>query len=167
MWWTDRVRSRTPRPRWVADAVAGHVLAAAEVDDGAWLALTRDAVVLVAEAGAVWSRPWHEVERGDWDGETHTLTIHWVGERTPSALRTERDDPRELPLLFRERVDASVVHVESEAARGGGTLRAAVRRTAAGELLVQVIGVGRVRPSPALEAQMDALEARVRDAVGM
>lgn len=90
-----------------------------------------------------------------------------MGQRAPSMLVTDESFPRDLPLTFRERIDASIVHIETEPARGGGTLRAAVRRTADGGLLVQVIGVGRVRPSPALDAQMDTLEAKVRDAVGM
>jgi len=161
------VRSRTARPRWVADIVTDRILTAAEVDDGAWIVLTRAEVALASEDGVHWRHPWHEVERGDWDGATHTLTITWVGERSPSSVATQAEYPRDLPLTFRERVDASVVHVEIEPARGGGTLRAAVRRTADDTLLIQVIGVGRVRPGPALDAQMDALEARVRDAVGM
>lgn len=161
------MRSRSPRPRWVSDAVPDRVMSAAEVDGGAWLILTRTEVVLASEDGVSWRHPWHEVERGDWDGETHALTVHWVGERAPSIIVTSAEHPRDLPLTFRERVDASVVHVETEPARGGGTLRAAVRRTPQGDLLIQVIGAGRVRPGPALNAQMDALEAKVRDAVGM
>jgi hypothetical protein len=42
-----------------------------------------------------------------------------------------------------------------------------VRRTPEGELLTQVLAVGRVQPGPALDAQIDALEAKVRDAVGL
>lgn len=161
------MRSRSARPGWVSDAVTDRIMSAAEVDGGAWLILTRTEVVLATADGVVWRHPWHEVERGDWDGETHTLTVHWVGDRTPSVVVTSAEHPRDLPLTFRERVDASIVHVETEPARGGGTLRAAVRRDAGGGLLVQVIGVGRVRHGPDLDAQMDRLEAKVRDAVGM
>ena len=161
------MRARSARPRWVTDAVDERILSAAAVDGGAWLVLTRSEVLLASPEGVPWRHPWHEVERGDWDGEKHTLTIHWMGQRAPSTLVTDESFPRDLPLTFRERVDASIVHIETEPARGGGTLRAAVRRTADGGLLVQVIGVGRVRPSPALDAQMDTLEAKVRDAVGM
>lgn len=160
--------SRAPRvPPHVRAVVDDPVIVAAEVDGARWLVLTRAEVVLVGDDGAIWRHPWHEVERGEWDGESHTLTVHWVGDRSPAALTTVAEHPRTLPLAFRERVDASVVHVESERARGGGTLRAAVRRTADGELFTQVIAVGRIRPGPDLDAQVDALEARVRDAVGM
>lgn len=154
-------------PSQVSETVDGPILDAAEVAGDRWLVLTRREVVLVGGDGAIWRHPWHEVERGEWDGEAHTLTVHWVGDRSPAVLTTVAEQPRDLPLTFRERVDASVVHVETERARGGGTLRAAVRRTPDGGLLTQVIAVGRIRPGPDLDAQVDALETRVRDAVGM
>lgn len=157
--------SRTP-PQ-VTKAVDGPILEVSEVDGDRWLVLTPTEVALVGTDGLLWRRPWHEVERGEWDGERHALTVHWVGERSPLVLTTVAENPRTLPLAFRERVDASVVFVETERARGGGTLRAAVRRTPDGGLLTQVIAVGRVRPGPDLDAQVDALERRVRDAVGM
>ena len=160
--------SRAPRPpSSVVAAVGEPALVTTDFDGDRWVVLTRTEVVLVTEDGVAWRHPWHEVERGDWDGGTHTLTVHWVGERAPSALVTREQHPRDMPLVFRERVDASVVHVETEPARGGGTLRAAVRRTAEGDLITQVIGVGRVRPGADLDAQIDALEARVREAVGL
>lgn len=143
------------------------MLAAEELDDDSWLAVTTTELAVVTADGVTWARPWHEVERGEWDGDSHTLTVHWVGEREPIALVTRRDGPRELPLAFRERVDASVVHVETAPARGGGTLRAIVRRRSDGGLLTQVLAVGRVRPGPELDAQVDAIEAKARDAVGM
>ena len=154
-------------PRFVAGAVPGRALVQEQVDGGGWLVLTRSEVALVTEDGLAWRRPWHEVERGEWDGEAHTLTVHWVGVAEPLRLVTVDESPRDLPLTFRERVDASVVHTESERVPGGGELRAVVRRTSDGALLTQVLAVGRVRPSPALERQIDALEARVRDAVGL
>ena len=161
------MEKRSKPPAWVGRSVPGKVMVAEALDDGRWLVLTRDEVALVAESGLQWRRPWFEVERGEWDGESHTLTVHWVGDATPVPLTTQSESSKTLPLAFREQVDASVVHVETERARGGGSLRGAVRRRPDGSLLVQVLGVGRLRPGPELEAQVDALEARLRDAVGL
>jgi hypothetical protein len=154
-------------PSFVTSAVAERPLAWAEVDGDRWLVLTRSEVALVTQEVLTWRRPWHEVERGEWDAEAHTLTIHWVGVPEADDLVTVDEHPRDLPLTFRERVDASVVYSESERATGGGTLRAVVRRTPDDTLITQVLAVGRVRPGLELETQIDALEARVRDAVGM
>ncbi len=154
-------------PSFVTSAVTERPLAWAELDGDRWLVLTRSEVALVTEEVLTWRRPWHEVERGEWDGDAHTLAIHWVGVPAPEVLVTVEEGPRDLPLTFRERVDASVVYSESEPARGGGTLRAVVRRSPEDKLITQVLAVGRVRPGPELEAQIDALEARVRDAAGM
>ncbi|WP_420113326.1 hypothetical protein [Pseudactinotalea sp.] len=154
-------------PDVVAKAVTDRVLVSSELDGGRWLVLTRSELALVTSETLTWRRPWHEVERGGWDGEKHALTVHWVGIDEPDVLVTVDENPRDLPLAFRERVDASVVHSESEPAPGGGTVRAVVRRTPEGTLLTQVLAVGRVRRGPALESQIDALEAKVRDAVGL
>lgn len=154
-------------PDFVLKAVTERMLVSAEVDGDRWLVLTRSELALVTSSSLTWRRPWHEVERGEWDGERHALTVHWVGVAEPEVLVTVAENPRDLPLTFRERVDASVVHSESEPTPGGGTVRAVVRRTPDGSLLTQVLAVGRVRRGPALETQIDALEAKVRDAVGL
>lgn len=154
-------------PAFVTSAVSEKPLAWAAINGDRWLVLTRSELALVTQEGLTWRRPWYEVERGEWDGQAHALTVHWVGVPTPDVLVTVDERPRDLPLAFRERVEASVVHTETEPARGGGTLRAVVRRTPQGELITQVLAVGRVRQSPALDTQIDALEAKVRDAVGL
>lgn len=154
-------------PDFVTAAVTERPLAWAELEGSRWLVLTRTELALLSGTSLTWRRPWHEVERGDWNGDAHTLTVHWVGVVEPESLVTLEESLVELPLIFRERVDASVVHSETAPARGGGTLRAAVRRAPDGSLLTQVLAVGRVRPGPELDAQIDALEAKVRDAVGL
>ncbi|GAB2601408.1 hypothetical protein [Pseudactinotalea suaedae] len=159
-------RAQRP-PAFVRAAVAERPLAWAALDGDRWLVLARSELALLTGEALTWRRPWHEVERGEWDGERHALTVHWVGVPEPDVLVTVEERPRDLPLTFRERVEASVVHSESERAVGGGRLRAVVRRTPEGELLTQVLAVGRVQPGPALDAQIDALEAKVRDAVGL
>lgn len=160
--------SRSRRiPDKITAALPERVLTATRLESGGWLALTRSELARFDGDVLAWRRPWHEVERGEWDGETHTLTVRWVGLPDPDPFVTADESPRDLPLTFRERVDASVVYRKSESAAGGGTLHAVVRRAPDGSLLTQVLATGRVLPGPALDAQIDALDASVRDAVGM
>ncbi len=159
--------ARVRRPRWVTEGIDDKVLVADGVSDGRWLVLTRAGLTLTSEDGVVWHRGWTDVERGEWDAETHTLTVHWIGDRAPERLTTTQERPRDLPLTFRERVDASIVHVENEPARGGGTIRVIVRRSPDGDLFTQTLGVGPVRPGATLDDQIDAVETRARDAVGL
>jgi hypothetical protein len=160
--------ARRPRPPAAVLAhVEGRPLVVEELDDGAWVVLTREQVAVVDAEGPRWSRPWHEVDRGEWDGEGHTLTVSFVDGHRPAALRTADEHPRDMPLVFRERVDASIAYSETVDAVGGGRLRGVVRRTPDGGMLSQVLGVGPVRRSPALETQITELEARVRGEVGL
>lgn len=162
------MKKRAAHPQWVQQSVAGQILAAEAVSQSQWLVLTASEIALVSPEGRVWARGWHEVDRGEWEGDSHTFTITWVGEREPTTIVTEAEFPRDLPLAFRERVDASIVHTEHAPAPGGGMLRATVRRHSTdSRLLTQVSAVGQVHPGPDLDARIDALEAKVRDAVGM
>ena len=88
------VPGRQPRIlAWAASADGGLVIlspaAVSERSDGDW-----------RHTG------WHEIERGGWNAETGRL--HWqtyAGRRAALALA----DPGNLPAVFKERVDASIV----------------------------------------------------------
>ncbi|MBN9104839.1 MAG: hypothetical protein J0I14_07530 [Propionibacteriaceae bacterium] len=57
--------------------------------------------------GSGWSeQPWHEVERGGWDGASRTLAWTTTSGVQRSLVLTER---RGLPDLFNERVTATIV----------------------------------------------------------
>jgi hypothetical protein len=57
--------------------------------------------------GTGWAeQPWHEIERGGWDGESGTLSWTTIsGERLAIRL----PEPRGVPDLFNERVTATIV----------------------------------------------------------
>ncbi|MFV0253806.1 MAG: hypothetical protein ACK5H2_10800 [Beutenbergiaceae bacterium] len=154
-------------PDWVQAAASGRLLAAEPLSDDSWAVIGTSALALVDSAGVRWQRGWHEVDQGSWDGEAHTLTITWVGSDTTTRLQTATEHPSTFPVLFRERVEASVVYTESQQVPGGGLLKAAVRRTHDGRLLSQVFSVGAVHNGAELDRQVAALERRVRDAAGM
>lgn len=142
------------------------VLAVAQLTDG-WAAATAEQL-LVLRDGAVVTRPWHLVDGARLDAQTATLTVTWVdGHRTTDLPLADDRDVR-LARVLHGQVQASVVHRENVALPGGRTVRVALRRTPAGELLTQVIGTGDVDlTDPATAAAVDAAEARVREAAGL
>lgn len=76
-------------------------------------------------AGAEWTLvPWHTIERGEWNTDTQSLRCELTdGRRINIAL----DRAGELPLLFRDRVNASIVvdeFVEIPQTRNGGRVTA-------------------------------------------
>ncbi|MBK5248660.1 MAG: hypothetical protein JJE50_04370 [Actinomycetales bacterium] len=146
---------------------ADRPLVAEPLDDGAWAVLARGALSVVAEDGVRWRRPWHEVDRGEWDDEQHTMTLTWVDGSPATILILTNDAPREFPSTIRELVQSSLVHLETARLPGGVVLRAAIRRSEDGSLFSQVSSTGQVRRDPYLEQKIDALEARVRSAVGL
>ncbi|GIG36885.1 hypothetical protein [Cellulomonas pakistanensis] len=154
------------------DLPAGdRVLAAARSGDR-WLAATRLALYVVgsaadAGAGPVRRHLWSDVDRASFAPEPPAITVHWV---TGSVEELPLDPP--VPVAFaqtlRERIQSSVVHVESVTVPGAGPVRVALRRGEAGELFTQVIGTGRVDlADPAVAALLDEVEARVRAAAGL
>ncbi len=155
------------------DAVAGHLpsgdrpLASASLTNGAWLVVTRDALVVVGEDGLGQRTAWHEIETGTWDGDTRTFTITWADrERPDQPLVLESDDVAILTSALRERVQASVVHHETiEIA--GTRVRATVRRREDGSLYSQVTAFGPLPRDEGAERELDELERRVREAVGL
>jgi hypothetical protein len=168
------------RPR-LPEGVAAHlptrdrVLAAAPlVDTGpdasggrTWAVATVAGVAVVAPAGVRWRRDWVDVDHAAWSQETESLTVTWVDGSAARTLSLAPDAGRRFPEAFRDRVQASVVHVERRSLPGLGELRAIVRRTADGGLLSQlVLPATRALTSREQEAA-DDLESRARVAVGL
>ena len=115
----------------------------------------------------VLSRPWHLVDAGLWSGEDGSLRVTWVdGERPARFLLTE---PGALPETLRERVQASVVIVESIELANRRTARVVVRKDlATGELLSQaLLGPGVRSTDPGVSEQVREGLARVREQVGL
>lgn len=149
------------------DLVPGDkVLASAAVVGDRWLAATRRALYVVA-AGEVVRHPWTDVDRASFSPDPPAITVHWV---TGSVEELPLAPP--LPVAFaqafRERVQSSVVHVETVTVPGAGPVRVVLRSGEGGDLFTQVIGSGRVDLSdPEVVATLDEAEARVRGAAGL
>jgi len=140
-------------------------LASAELTDG-WAAATRAGLVY-RRGYTVVRRPWTDVDHAVLDGETSVLTVSWItGEITLLPLVPKKR--LAFPQVFRERVQASVVHTVYVSLPGGSGARVVLRRDSAGELLSQVIGDGRVSLSdPVVARLVGAAEAEVWRAAGV
>lgn len=100
----------------------GNVLAAAPAAWG-WCVLLPDC--LAQQTQGEWRfTPWHLIETGGWNDQNLELRWEEVGGRRGSALL---DDPRKVPEVFRERVQASIVvqkHIPIDGTREGGVVSA-------------------------------------------
>lgn len=156
------------RPGTAVPRVRGQrAIASAVLDGGAQAVATRSGLAVLADAHETWSREWHEVDRGTWDDAAEALTVTWVDASAPAVLQFAGAAPRRFLTVLRERVQASVVHVNQVDFRSGGTARAAIRRTGDGTLLSQVIVDGQAGLTDDEWRAVAALEARVRYAVGL
>lgn len=142
------------------------VLAAVALTDGRWAAVTRTALVVLDDEHVV-RTTWAQIERASLDGETGTLTVHWVTGATRDLLLGSGTAAATFARALRERVQRSVVHtVRAEVP--GGQVQVVVRRDEQDALFTQVLALGEpdVR-SPQVSAVIDAALARARDAVGL
>lgn len=136
-------------------------------DEPAWAAATASGVVVLDRAGVRWRRAWTDVEHGSWAEATETLTITWVDGSPARALELSPEAGRWFPEAFRDRVQASVVHVERRTLPGLGEVRAMIRRAPDGELLSQLLVPGRRALAPDEQVTADRLESEARRAVGL
>lgn len=131
-------------------------LGSAMLDDGAWAVATQQALIVVpspqpspALTGApaqhqpphtsVTSWPWCDIDRASWDPQTAALTVTWVDASEPLPLHLSHPERPSFARVFRERVQHSVVLSETVHLPDGLSARVAVRRTAAGDLITQVV----------------------------
>lgn len=152
--------------RSLALAPGDRVLASASVPGERWLAATRQALYLV-DAVEVTRHPWTDVDRASFTPDPAAITIHWVT-GTTQELPLTPPLPVTLAQTLRERVQSSVVHVETVTLPTAGKVRVVLRRGGDGELFTQVIGSGRVDTTdPDVAALLDEAEAQVRSAAGL
>ncbi|HLS72316.1 MAG TPA: hypothetical protein VK046_00995 [Actinomycetaceae bacterium] len=162
-----RRRAQLPEP------VAAHLpdgdqpLVSAPLANGPWVVVARNALLVVGEEGLAQRAAWHEIETGTWDGETRTFTIIWADrERGEESLVFDSDDVALFTSALRERVQASVVHHETIQI-GSTRVRATVRRREDESMYSLITAFGPLPDSPEVERELDALESRVREAVGL
>lgn len=142
-----------------------------ELQDGRWTAAAKSGLyVFGAEASSEDGAPspehfpWYDVARARWEAEGSLFALEWVDPaRTPLAGRTE-GDPSDFMRHASEYVNRSIVLHSQVEVSNGTTVTAWVRRGPEG-LFSVLTADGALDEAGQREA--DALEARVRDAVGL
>jgi len=81
--------------------------------------------LLFRQDGAWQEQPWHRIERGSWDAETHSL--NWLDVEGRS-WRLALSEPGQLPDFFNERVTASIACVRTADLGRGRTALITARR---------------------------------------
>lgn len=148
------------------------VLAVAQEDAGGhWLVLTTFRLLERSPAGdTVLERAWHEVDSGAWDPDLWVLSVSFVDGRGGRQwqLKTQTG-PGEVPQVFRERTQASVVLTRRVDLGPRRTARVTVRKELrTRELVEQVLwGRGTSRDDTELARRVHAARFEVRDQVGL
>ncbi len=126
------------------------------------------AVHLVGPEGAdALDRPWHVVDGASWDHEAMSLTLTWVDGTAPT--RWWLPTPARVPEVLRERVEATVVILETVELGPSRSARVAVRRDlGSGRLLGQVVLAPEARADdkPLADAALEVL-ARLEEQAGL
>lgn len=142
---------------WASDRRTGRVVVAG----------TRQ-VYAVGSGGEVHlAKAWHLVDSGTWDRDTATLSVTFV-DRHPGQ-RWTFDLDSEFPVVFRARVQASVVLAETVDLGDQRTARVVVRKDLGDQsLLTQaVLGPGVRSSDPGVRPLLDAAVLRLREQVGL
>lgn len=142
------------------------VLAWSPLVGGGTVAATVGGLHVVTPVRRVLARPWAQVRQASWEAVSGTLAVTWVSsvrEITPLELAV----PGRLPEVVHERVRSSLVLAQEVAAPGGRSVWVALRRTADGGLMTQVVPAPAVRlDDPEITAQVRRAEEALRDEVG-
>ena len=142
-----------------------------ELQDGRWLAAAKSGLYIFGAQASSGDEtptpeffPWYDVARARWEAEGELFALEWVDPaRTPLTGRTA-GDPSDFMRQTSEYVNHSIVmHVQTET-DAGTTITAWVRRGPDG-LFSILTADGPL--DAAAQCQADALEASVRDAVGL
>ena len=147
--------------------VAGRPIAAARLEGpkGSWLAVFAERLAVVMD-GQVEDRRWHEFEAAAWTDATRTLSASFVDDRVaPLRLVVAEGEDERIALVVRERIEHSLVFQEHADLPSGLSARGLVRRDADGSLFTQIVIDG--QPDARDEADLDRLDASIRDVVGM
>lgn len=148
------------------------ILAVAQEDAGGhWLVLTSYRLLeRTPDGDTALERPWHEVDAGAWNPDLWVLATSFVdglGGRQ-WQLKTQTG-PGQVPQVFRERTQASVVLTRSVDLGARRTARVSVRKVLdSRELVEQVLwGRGTRRDDEELTRRVRAARFEVRDQVGL
>ena len=147
-----------------------------KLEDGRWMAAAKSGLyVFGAEASSNESEkskgdatpqifPWYDVARARWEAEGELFALEWVDPARAALAGRSQGDPDEFMRQVSEYVNrSSVLHSQVEVGNGT-TITAWVRRGPDG-LFSILTADGPL--DAAAQRQADALEASVRDAVGL
>lgn len=138
------------------------LLVSAPLVDGSWAVATQQTLRVLPAPGTPTlelAQPWCAVDRAGWDPEEGALTVRWVDAAPATLLHLAHPERTTFARVFRERVQHSVVLSETVHLPDGASARVAVRRTAEGELVTQVV------PDPTADVRSARSAALIRSAL--
>lgn len=137
-----------------------------ELEDGRFVVVGRDVVMIADETHVVDSGFWHEVQYASWDARTRQFRLVWSQPDRPALVgRTITDNPKSLMEKITHRVDNTIVATRRFVTSTGVSVAATVRRRIDGELFSAVVASGPI--SAADEEKAYALEVKLREELGM
>ena len=142
-----------------------------ELEDGRWMVAAKSGLyVFGAEASSTDGEPtpevfpWYDVARARWEAEGELFALEWVDPARAALAGRSQGDPDEFMRQVSEYVNRSIVLHSQVEVGNGTTVTAWVRRGPDG-LFSVLTADGALDEAGQREAV--ALEARVRDAVGL
>ena len=147
-----------------------------KLEDGRWMVAAKSGLyVFGAEASSNESEkskgdatpqifPWYDVARARWEAEGELFALEWVDPARAALAGRSHGDPDEFMRQVSEYVNRSIVMFAQADTDAGTTITAWVRRGPDG-LFSILTADGPL--DAAAQRQADALEASVRDAVGL
>ena len=142
-----------------------------ELQDGRWLAAAKSGLYIFGaqassgdETSASEIFPWYDVARARWEAEGSLFALEWVDPAHTPLTGRGVGDPEDFMRHASEYVNRSIVLHSQVEVSNGTTVTAWVRRGEDG-LFSVLTADGPLDADGQREA--DALEARVRDAVGL
>ncbi len=171
MGWFDRrpaVPAEVRREATELGDPGARLLAAATTADGSWLVAT-DRALWVPRRAVRHRIGWEQVDTASWDRESEILTVLQaapLGER-PRRWTFRLDDPGDLLLVVRERVNATVVLARTVRI-GEASVRVVARRAPGQDELSWVVSAGRGLDvsDPSVHGRLQLEVARLRSELG-
>ena len=142
-----------------------------KLEDGHWMVAAKSGLyVFGAEASSTDGEhtpevfPWYDVARARWEAEGELFALEWVDPARAALAGRSQGDPDEFMRQVSEYVNRSIVMFAQADTDAGTTITAWVRRGPDG--LFSILTANGPLDAAA-RRQADALEASVRDAVGL
>ena len=142
-----------------------------ELQDGRWLAAAKSGLYVFGIQASSGDEtptpeffPWYDVARARWEAEGELFALEWVDPARVALAGRSQGDPDEFMRQVSEYVNRSIVMFAQADTDAGTTITAWVRRGPDG-LFSILTADGPL--DAAAQRQADALEASVRDAVGL